>query len=82
MKKDHFGKPKGRRPAHASGMLEWVPTVLLQTGFLLVNLEFEKFGRFWESIQINTEIEAREQYSLIDTIFNYAFEFAPPGKYL
>ena len=28
------------------------------------------------------KIEAQEQYSLIDTIFNYIFDFEPPGKYL
>ena len=43
---------------------------------------FEGFGRFWEKILIYVEIEAREQYSLIDTIFNYIFDFGPPGKYL
>ena len=35
-----------------------------------------------EKIQIYIEIEAQEQYSLIDTIFNYIFDFGPPGKYL
>ena len=28
------------------------------------------------------KIEAQEQYSLIGTIFNYIFDFGPPGKYL
>ena len=31
---------------------------------------------------IYIEIEAQEQYSLLDTIFNYIFGFGPPGKYL
>ena len=28
------------------------------------------------------KIEAQEQYSLIDTIFNYIFDFGSPGTYL
>ena len=51
--------------------------------FLLVNLDsFEGFGRFGETVQMYIKIEAQEHYSLIDTIFNYIFDFGPPGKYL
>ena len=35
-----------------------------------------------EKIQIYMKIEAQEQYSLIDTLFDYIFDFGPPGKYL
>ena len=33
-------------------------------------------------LKIDIKFEAQEQYSLIDTIFNYIFDFGPPGKYL
>ena len=29
-----------------------------------------------------TRNETQEQYSLLDTIFDYIFYFGPPGKYL
>ena len=47
-----------------------------------MNLIFNGFGRFGEKIKIYIEMEAQEQHSLIDTIFNYIFHFGPPGKYL
>ena len=55
---------------------------MIITGFLLVNLDFKGFGRFGETKKNYIKIEAQEQYSLIDTICNYIFDFGPPGKYL
>ena len=43
---------------------------------------FKVLGDFGEKIKIYMKIEAQEQYSLIDTIFNYIFDFGSPGKYL
>ena len=55
----------------------------LCSGFLLVKLDFfAGVGRFWENIQIYIEIEAQEQYSLIDTIFDFLFVLGSPRKYL
>ena len=47
-----------------------------------MNLDFKGFGRFGETIPIYIEIEAQEQYSLIDTIVTYIFDFGPSGEYL
>ena len=35
----------------------------------------------WKS-NLFTRNEAQEQHSLLDTIFDYIFDFGPPGKYL
>ena len=48
----------------------------------LLVLDFKGFGRFGENIEIYVKIEAQEQYSLIDTIIDYIFDFGPPGKCL
>ena len=69
---------------HASSKQQYwnYHTLMLLTGFLLVNLDFQRFVRFWENMNIYIKIEAQEQYSLIDTIVYYTFDFGPPGKYL
>ena len=52
------------------------------SGYLLVNLDLLGFGPFpWKSNSF-TRNEAQEQHSLLDTIFDYIFDFGPPGKYL
>ena len=52
------------------------------TGYLLVNLEFLGFWHISLEYDSFTRNEAQEQYSLLDTIFDYIFYFGPPGKYL
>ena len=52
------------------------------TGFFLVNLDLLRFWAISGESSNYIRIEAQEQYSLIDTIFNYILDFGPPGKYL
>ena len=54
----------------------------LLTGFLLVNLDFFRFLSIFLDFFFNTRNEAKEQHSLLHTIFDYIFYFGPPGKYL
>ena len=47
--------------------------------------EIEKkigFWSSWENSKIYVGIAVHEQYSLLDTIYNYIFHFGPPGKHL
>ena len=60
-----------------AGLFLWL--LVSEPGFLMFVCDL---GRKFKYIYIYIEIEAQEQYSLIDTIFNYIFDFGPPGKYL
>ena len=50
--------------------------------YLLVNLDFFGLGPFPWKLNPFTRNQAQEQYSLLDTIFDYIFYLGPPGKYL
>ena len=52
---------------------------MIVTGFLLVNLDFYRFWAIWEKIKIYMKIGAQEQYSLVDTMFNYILYFGSAG---
>ena len=39
------------------------------------------FGRFPLTFRFYTINEAHKQYSVLDIIFNYIFDFGPPGKH-
>ena len=50
-------------------------------GYFLVNLDLFRFGPISLEVYLFTRNEAQEQHSLLDTIFDYIFDFGPPGKY-
>ena len=64
----------GEASCHPSSTFAWF--CVSEPGILKV------LGDLGEKINIYMKIEAQEQYSLIDTIFNYIFDFGSPGKYL
>ena len=56
--------------------------LVLNAGYLLVNLDLFRFWLISLEIYFFTRNEAQEQHSLLDTISDYIFYFGPQGKYL
>ena len=54
--------------------MSWL--LVSEPGFVLC------FVRFREDFDFEVGISVHKQYSLLDTIFSYRFDFGPPGKYL
>ena len=67
---------------HPAGTCSSVKRAILNSGFLLVNLDLSRCWQMWGEFYFLCGNFVREQYSLLDTIFNYMCYFGPPGKYL
>ena len=65
-----------------SKMFAHVPWAIFQTCQRMVQGCSNSFSHFSVKFESYIRNEAHKQYSPLDTIFHYIFDFVPPGKYL